>query len=309
MPKAAGRPGEPGWYRRLSEEIRRRFGERLYKVTIAAGLTCPTRDGRLGTGGCTFCDPFGSGPERDTTLPIEQQIEVRRRGRAGRFIAYLQAYTNTYCSPAELDPILARASSHPDAAAIVVGTRPDCVPDPILDVLQEWSRRKPLWVEYGLQSAHLRTLLAIRRGHTLAEFIDACRRTQARGIEVVAHIILGLPGETNEEMIETARFLSALRVDGVKIHMLHIVRGSQMAADYARGEITLFTRDEYVAAACDVLEHLDARITIHRLTGERAGDSLVAPEWVQGKSDVLRLIEQELIRRESWQGKQARLGL
>lgn len=296
-------------YRRLSEYLRDQFGERLSKVTINAGMTCPTRDGLLGTVGCTFCDPFGSGPERDYRVPIGEQIRLRRRGRPGRFIAYLQAFTNTYCPPGQLDDILSQIAGEVGVAVISVGTRPDCVPDDILDILAKWGQRTRLWVEYGLQSAHLRTLMTVQRGHTLAEFIDACTRSRARRIPVVAHVILGLPGEGIEEMIETARILTALHVDGVKIHMLHIVRGSPMEKAYERGEIRLLTREEYVSAVCSFLEHLASDITIHRLTGERRDPFLVAPDWVREKSVVLAMIERELERRDGWQGKHSKLGV
>ncbi|MBI2840940.1 MAG: TIGR01212 family radical SAM protein [Acidobacteria bacterium] len=303
-------PSHPPRYRRLSDELKRRFGERLSKVTINAKMTCPTRDGVLGRGGCTFCDPFGSGPETGASLPIEEQIRRRRRAsRPGRYIAYLQAFTNTYCAPSELDSILGRVASQEGVAAIVVGTRPDCVPDPILDLLETWASRIPLWVELGLQSANLRTLREIKRGHTLAEFIDACVRSHARKLMTVAHVILGLPGEGREEWIETARILTALRVGGVKIHMLHIVRGAPLEKAYERGEITLLSREEYVAAVCDFLENLDPDIVIHRLTGERGEPFLVGPQWVREKSTVLQMIREELERRDSWQGKFARLGL
>ncbi len=293
--------GDNPRYRKFSDWVRHEFGERLNKVTIDAGMTCPTRDGRLGTTGCAFCDPSGSGPGRGVGLTIEAQIDARRR--PGRFIAYLQAFSNTYCSAEELDGILARVVSARDVAAIAIGTRPDCVPQAVLDVLEKWAGRLPLWVEYGLQSAHLRTLQAINRGHTLADFIDACLRTHERRLKVVAHVILGLPGEGSGEWIETARVLTALRIDGVKIHMLHIVRGAPLAESYERGEIELLHRDQYVAAVCDFLEHLDPTIVIHRLTGERRRPELLAPDWVTEKSTVLKMIDEELERRGSRQGK------
>jgi len=287
-------------YRRLSDEIRREFGERLPKVAIDAGMTCPNRDGRLGVGGCSYCDPDGSGPGRGEPRTIEEQIGERRP--AGRFIAYLQSFSNTYGPPERLDEILGRVASIDGVAAVAIGTRPDCVPEPTLDVIERWAQRLPVWVEYGLQSAHLRTLQAIRRGHTPADFVDAFIRTRARHIRVVAHVILGLPGEDLDDMIETARFLSALKVDGVKIHMLHVVRGSALQEAYEQGEIRLFTREQYVEAVCDFLEHLDESIIVHRLTGERPRPVLIAPDWVREKGEVLRMIEAELERRDSRQG-------
>ncbi len=199
--------------------------------------------------------------------------------------------------------MLARVSAGAGVAAIAIGTRPDCVPEETLRVVARWAEGRKIWMEYGLQSAHLRTLLAIQRGHTLADFSDACIRTRAHGLDVVAHVILGLPGETRDDMNETARTLTAHRVSGVKIHMLNIVRGSKMAEAYERGEIKLLTCEQYVDAVCDFLERLDESITIHRLTGEHPPWELIAPQWVLDKSRVLRMIDEELARRDSWQGR------
>jgi uncharacterized protein len=295
-------------YNSFSDELKRKFGCRVQRISVDAGFSCPNRDGLLDTEGCIFCSGSGSGAysiRRD--LPVAGQIEdgkeiMRRKYRAQRFIAYFQAYSNTYATVDQLRPLYSEALSVPDVVGLIVATRPDCVPEDVLDYLQELSRRTYLWLELGVQSIHDRTLTFINRRHDHARSVDAIQRATSRGIRVCAHVILGLPGETREEMLATAGELNRHGVAGVKLHLLHVMKGTRLAEMYGRGEVHVLDRDEYAGLVCDFLERLDPRILIHRLTGDGGHDSLVAPLWSLKKFEVLNLIDIELERRGTRQG-------
>ncbi len=296
-------------YRAFSDHLKELFGEKVYRVTLDAGFTCPNRDGLLTYGGCTFCDERGSGPRAyDATVAIREQLQqgmeaMRRRYKAQKFIAYFQAFTNTYAPPEVLDKIYSQVTDHEDVVGISVGTRPDCVPEPVLDVLEKYAERFYFWVEYGIQSAHFKTLKMINRAHGLSHFIDAVLRTKKRkGIRICIHVILGLPGESREEMMETAKIIAALGLDGIKIHLLHILKGTAMAKQYARGELRVLELEEYVDLVCEFLEYLPPQMLIHRLTGEGPRDIHIAPDWALDKARVLARIDQELERRQTYQG-------
>jgi radical SAM protein (TIGR01212 family) len=222
---------------------------------------------------------------------------MRRRYGAERFIAYFQAFTNTYAPLDTLKRLYAEATGFPDVVGLSIGTRPDCVPDEVLDLIASFVPRFDAWVEYGLQSAHDSTLRAIKRGHTVAQFTDAVVRARLRGIKVCAHVILGLPGETRAMMLDTACFIASFPVNGVKIHLLHVLKESPLEALYRDGRITLLSQAEYVSLVCDFLELLPPAMIVHRLTGEAPREILVAPEWALGKHAVLRAIRAELERR------------
>ena len=295
-------------YYRYSRYLKERFGRRIFRVPLDAGFTCPTRDGSISTGGCLYCGPRGSAaPSAERVLTIREQMirgmEIaRRRYRAQGFIAYFQAFTNTYGPPAYCAGVFAEAVDHDGVVGLSIGTRPDCVPDEMLDVVSSFASRCDTWIEYGLQSAHDSTLRFLRRGHTAEAFADAVRRTRARGIKVCAHVILGLPGEDRRMMLGTARFLAGLPVDGVKIHLLHVLRGSALEMMFRKGGIRLLARDDYVPLVCDFLELLPPGVVIQRLTGEAPRGELVAPLWALDKAGILRAINAELEMRDSRQG-------
>ncbi|MEJ5358080.1 MAG: TIGR01212 family radical SAM protein [Desulfobacterales bacterium] len=295
-------------YRDLNSYLRARFGCRVQKITLDAGLTCPNRDGTKGTGGCIYCNARGSGTGAHARgLAIREQLEagraaVARRYGAERFIAYFQSFSNTYAPLARLRALYEEAASAPGVVALFIGTRPDCVTEEVLDLLAEFSRRLLVWVEYGLQTANEKTLAAIRRGHGVEEFLAATAAARARGIPVCAHIILGLPGETREDARRTARFLGRAEVEGVKIHSLYIVRGTALEELYRRGAYRPLSREEYAAWAADVIERLPPGVVIQRLTGDPHPAELVAPAWSLDKAAVLAAIRGELERRDSRQG-------
>lgn len=295
-------------YNAFSDELKRLFGCRVQRISVDAGFSCPNRDGALDSEGCIFCGGHGSGSHGITrTLTVADQIEdgkeiMRRKYKARRFLAYLQAFSNTHAPLDFLGRLYAEALSVPDVAGLIIATRPDCLSEGVLDLLSEVNRETYLWLELGLQSMHDRTLLRINRRHDHACSVDAIQRSNDRGLRVCAHAILGLPGETREEMLAMAGELNRLGVAGVKLHLLHVMKGTRLAEMYARGEVLLLERDEYAGLVCDFLELLDPRILIHRLTGDGGHDNLVAPLWSLKKFEVLNLIDAELERRGTRQG-------
>jgi radical SAM protein (TIGR01212 family) len=286
------------------------FGARVAKLPIDAGFTCPNRDGTRGTGGCSYCDGRGSrlrqaGPLPSVTEQLAAGAERYRRHGAGKFIPYFQTFTNTHAPPDRLRALYDEAAAFPDAVGLAVGTRPDCVPDPVLDLLAGYAPRLAVFVEFGLQTAHPATLARIGRGHTWEESVDAVRRAAGRGLLVVAHLILGLPGESPAMMRETARAIAALPVASVKIHLLLALAGTRLGDAWRRGEVPLPALPEYAGWVADVLELLPAEVSLQRLTADGYRDVLLAPGWAGNKLAVLNAIERELARRDSWQGKHA----
>jgi radical SAM protein (TIGR01212 family) len=294
-------------YNQFSEELKRVFGCRVHRISVDAGFSCPNRDGSVGSGGCIFCSDQGSGSfgiarGENIADQLEHGKEVMvRKYKAKKFLAYFQPYTNTYASTATLSNLYDAALAVSDIVGLIVGTRPDCLPAEIMDLLAEYGRRTWFWLELGMQSPLDRTLRAIRRGHDSAVFLDAAREVKRRGILLSVHVILGLPGESRAEMLSGAALLNELGVDAVKIHLLHVSRGTALAELYEKGEIGLLEKDEYVGLVCDFLERLDPRIFIQRLTGD-GGRDLVAPLWSAAKFEVLNAIDDELARRDSRQG-------
>lgn len=295
-------------YNAFSDELKRLFGCRVQRISVDAGMTCPNRDGLLDSEGCIFCSGSGSGAysiRRD--LSVAGQIEdgkeiMRRKYKAERFMAYFQAYSNTYAPLEQLRALYAEALSVSDVVGLIVATRPDCLPDGVLGLLEVFSRRTYLWLELGVQSIHDRSLELINRRHDHASSVDAIRRAKSRGLQVCGHVILGLPGETRGEMLAMAGELNRLGVDGVKLHLLHVMKGTRLAEMYGRGEVQLLGRDEYAGLVCDFLERLDPRVLVHRLTGDGGHDNLVAPLWSLKKFEILNLIDAELERRGTRQG-------
>ncbi|NLF18155.1 MAG: TIGR01212 family radical SAM protein [Lentisphaerae bacterium] len=296
-------------YTDLNTYLRGLFGCRVQKITVDAGLTCPNRDGTVGTGGCIYCNARGSGTGAyGRGLSITAQLEqgkaaMSRRYGARRFIAYFQAFSNTYAPLERLKALYDEALAVEDVVGLFIGTRPDCVSEPVLDLLQDYSRRRLVWVEYGLQSARDATLVLIRRGHDAACFHRATAATRGRGLPVCAHVILGLPGETREDARFTAGALAAGGVDGVKIHSLYVVKGTRLESLFLRGGYRCLGREEYAELVADVLERLPARMVVQRLTGDPHPDELAAPDWCRDKPATLAAIRLALERRDTWQGR------
>lgn len=293
----------------LNYFYQKQFGARVWKISIDAGCGCPNRDGQVGRAGCVFCDPASFSPSRRQALrPVCEQIDAgvaaRRKSDPGaKFIAYFQPGTNTY---GELDRLAAayqQAIEHPDVVGLIVGTRPDCVSEPILDVLQRVAEQKWLLVEFGLQTIHDKTLARINRGHDYQAFCDAYRRSRARGLQLGVHVILGLPGESRGDMLATAEALATLELHSVKPHNLYAVRGTVLGEDVAAGRVTLLDREEYVSTLVDFLERLPGHFVIDRLCGDAPREYLIAPDWCLNKSAVREAVEAEFRRRGSWQGK------
>lgn len=271
-------------------------------------MTCPNRDGTLGTGGCIFCSAGGSGDfAGDRRESITQQIEHGIQGltkfHADGYIAYFQAYTNTYAPVSYLRRVYEEAVSHPLVEAVSIATRPDCLSDETVSLLAEFNQRKPVWVELGLQTMHERTAEYIRRGYPLACFEDAVSRLRDHGLDVIVHTILGLPGESREDMIQTIHYLNQKDIQGVKLQLLHILEGTDLADDYRSGVFRAMTQEEYVDTVADCVANLSDTIVIHRLTGDGPKDILIAPLWSTRKMQVLNQIHHKLKEQDIWQGK------
>ena len=296
-------------YRCLSTYLQERFGGKVRSLALDAGFTCPNVDGTLTTGGCVYCDNRSFSPNRrlpraTVAAQIERGIAIlSQRYRADRFVAYFQAGTNTHGPLDKLRRLWDEALAHPLVVALAVGTRPDSVPEPVLDLLEDCARERPVFLELGLQTIHDRSLDWMNRGHHADAFFDAVARCRGRNLHLCAHVILGLPGESHADMLATARAVAGLPLHAVKIHNLYVVRGTPLETQYRQGEVTLPGRDEYVAVVCDFLELLPPDMVIHRLSGEAPGDYLVAPDWCRDKPALLRAIDGELARRDSRQGR------
>lgn len=296
-------------YRSLDFDLKERYGEKVYKVSLNGGMTCPNRDGTLGSRGCIFCSAGGSGdfagnPAHSITEQIEEQkLGILRKFPAKHFIAYFQAYTNTYAPVDYLRRIFTEAVSHPDIVGLSIGTRPDCLPEDVLELLTELNQICPVTVELGLQTIHEHTAKLIRRGYELPCFDEAVNNLRERGLEVVVHTILGLPHETREDIFATISYLNHMDIQGIKLQLLHILRGTDLADYYAKTNFHVLGQEEYVKLVVDCLERLSPEITVHRLTGDGAKELLIAPLWSQHKRGVLNEIHHEMKVRRTWQGR------
>ncbi len=294
-------------YSSFNRYLRQRFGCRVHKVTLHAGFTCPNRDGKVARGGCTFCNNAGFSPNlRVGAAEVRDQLArgiVAQTPKARKFIAYFQAYTNTYGAVNYLRSLYDEVWNFPEVVGMSVGTRPDCVDERIIDLIAGYTKHGEVWIEYGLQSVFDKTLESVNRGHTYRQFLDAIEMTRDRGLKICVHTILGLPGEDRGMMLETHRRLADLPIDGIKIHLLHIMRNTVMAMQYAMGQIRLLSREEYADLVVDVLELLPPNVVIQRMHADAPREVLVAPDWCLDKSGVLDDIRQAQLRRDSWQGK------
>jgi len=296
-------------YYRLGTFFERLFGQRVWKVSVEAGLGCPNRDGTLGTAGCRFCNPASFSPSRRRPPEtITEQIRhgaarLARRYGAGRFVAYFQPGTNTYAPLERLRACYEEALECPSVVGLIVGTRPDCVADDVLDLLARLARASWVSIELGLQSMHNRSLDWLGRGHDHDASADAVTRARQRRLHVGAHLILGLPTETRDQMIATADELSRLQIDAVKLHNLYVAPDTRLAEDYASGRLALPSRDQYVDYVVAFLEHLRPDCVIDRLSSDAPPQYLIAPEWCREKAGVRRAVEAELQHRDTWQSK------
>lgn len=316
------RPG-PAWhhhsmsakaYRLFSEHLKEHFGVRVHKISVDAGFGCPNRGGGRALSGCLFCDPDGSGAVGiDRRLSVTEQIEqgkevMIRKYHAQQFLAYFQPFSNTFAPSERLRALYDEALAVPGVVGLAVGTRPDCLDDVVLDLLADYHRQRYFWLEIGLQSCHDRTLAWLRRGHDYACFLQSYHAAKARGLRVCVHLVIGLPGESRDDLLATMAEMARLKVDGVKLHLLHVLDGTPLGEMYRQGEVGVLAQAEYVGLVVDALERLPRETLIHRLTGDGPRAALLAPLWSLNKWEVLNAIDAELARRGGVQGCLCREG-
>lgn len=283
----------PERYTSLNDYLKERFGEKVYKLALNGGVTCPNRDGKIDTRGCIFCSAGGSGDFAESCeLSVTEQIEcaklrVSRKIKTGKYIAYFQAYTNTYAPVEYLRKIFTEAIQNPCIVALSIATRPDCLPDDVLKLLSELNKIKPVWVELGLQTIHERTAQYIRRGYTLDVYDNAVKRLKNEKIDVITHVILGLPMETNEDMYRTVQYVCNGGVSGIKLQLLHVLKGTDLARDYEKGLFNVLTMQEYLNILDNCIDIIPKSVVIHRLTGDGAKKDLIAPLWSADKKRVI----------------------
>jgi uncharacterized protein len=299
---------QPKRYSTFSDELKRVFGCKVQRISVDAGFTCPNRDGVLDQHGCIYCGGHGSGSFGiQRTLTVTDQLDdgkevMKRKYRAEKYISYFQAFSNTYAPVEQLQRLFQEALAVPDIVGLIIATRPDCIQDSVLEYLEHLSSQTYLWLEVGMQSMYDQSLLFLNRCHDHRCTVDAIKRAKKRGIRVCAHIILGVPGETGEQMVAMADELNRLGVDGVKLHLLHVMKGTKLAEIYENGGVKLMGRDDYAGLVCDFLERLHPHILIHRLTGDGGHDNLIAPLWSLKKFEILNLIDAEMTRQNTRQG-------
>lgn len=292
----------------LNSHLKRKYGKKLYKLSVAGGFTCPNRDGTIGYGGCIFCSGEGSGEFAEKDGDVLQQLErakarVERKNRGGGYIAYFQAFTNTYAPAERLRKLYYEAISPPEINVLSVATRPDCIPDDTLELLAEVNRIKPVWVELGLQTVKEETVKYIRRGYGNDVFDDAVRRLKEAGIEVIVHMILGLPGESANDMVETAEYIGRSGADGIKLQLLHVLKGTDLEKEYLAGKFDCLSLSEYTDIVIECLKVLPPEMVIHRITGDGPKRELIAPEWSGDKKRVLNFMNKALRDRNVRQGE------
>ncbi|MCR4728426.1 MAG: TIGR01212 family radical SAM protein [Lachnospiraceae bacterium] len=289
-------------YPSLNSYLRKRFGTKVYKVSLNAGFTCPNRDGKVGTGGCIFCSEGGSGEFARSGTDIKEQLAEGKAFIASKlpkeekpaYIAYFQAFTNTYGPIDVMREKYFEAINDPEVVCLSIATRPDCIPQEVLELLKELNEIKPVWVELGLQTIHESTAEYIRRGYGLSVYADAVKRLSASGMEVITHVILGLPGESEDDMLETVKYVGESGAKGIKLQLLHVLKGTDLAKEYAAGKFKTLTRSEYINLLCKCIKVLPKDMIIHRLTGDGDKKLLIAPEWSADKKSVLNEISKYL---------------
>lgn len=302
-------PSDGKRYYTWNRHLRNEFGFKVFKVALDAGFDCPNRDGTVAFGGCTFCSAAGSGDfAGDRVDSIDVQFEevknkMHKKWKDGKYMAYFQAYTNTHAPLPVLKEKFEAALAQEGVIGLSIATRPDCLPDDVVEYLAELNERTYLWVELGLQTVHERTAKLINRAHDYACYVEGVQKLRKHGINVCAHIINGLPLEAKEMMIETAREVSKLDVQGIKIHLLHLLKGTPMIKQYEKGLVEFMDQDAYVQLVADQLELLPPEMVIHRITGDGPINLMIGPMWSVNKWSVLNAIDAELVHRDSWQGK------
>lgn len=301
-------------YYSANQYYRELFGEKAYKLSLDAGMTCPNRDGTLGSRGCIFCSAGGSGDFAEgSARSVSEQLDraiarISSKYSGGKYIAYFQAFTGTYAPLQKLRDTFIPVIEDARIAGLSIATRPDCLEDSKINLLRELANRKPVWVELGLQTINEGTAEYIRRGYKLPVFEDALSRLERAEIPVTVHVIVGLPGENHGDYIKCAEYLACRKISGVKIQLLHVLRGTDLAADYEAGLFKTMERDEYIKTVVDMLELLSPETVIHRLTGDGPRRTLIAPQWSTDKKNILNLINREFRIRNTYQGRKYRNG-
>lgn len=295
-------------YNSFNQHLREKFGEKVIRVSLDGGFTCPNRDGLVGKGGCIYCSARGSGDfagTKEKSIP-EQFREVKenimKKWPKAKYLAYFQAYTNTYGPVERLRELYEEALQEEGVVGLALSTRPDCLPEDVLDYLAELNERTYLWVELGLQSVHNTTLKWMKRGHTFEEFLVGLEKLRQRNIRVCTHLIYGFPGESREDMLDTAKTVSKLDIQGVKLHLLHVLKNTALGKMYLEKPFPLPSQEEYIELIADTLEILPPEMVIHRLTGDAPRQDLIAPLWSLKKWEILNAIDRELEKRNTWQG-------
>lgn len=287
-------------YKSLNEHLKERFGTKVYKIALSSGCTCPNRDGTVGVGGCIFCGESGSGDfAQDGLLPIKEQLRLAKekiasKNKGGKYIAYFQSFTNTYGSVEMLEPKFREALEDEKVVALSIATRPDCLPPDILEMLKRLNAVKPVWVELGLQTIKEETARYIRRGYPLSVYDEAVVALKENGIEVIVHVILGLPGETKEDMLATVKYVVASGVQGIKLQLLHVLKGTDLAEDYEKGLFRVMEKEEYFRVLKECLQEVPSDMVVHRLTGDGNKKTLIAPMWSADKKRVLNDLRKSL---------------
>lgn len=297
-------------YHSMDYDLKQLYGEKVYKITLNGGMTCPNRDGKIGHGGCIFCSTAGSGDfAGPATCSITKQLAMGKENLTKKrpvhsYIAYFQAFTNTYAPVEYLKQIYMEAIQDPDVQILSIATRPDCLPDDVLQLLEEINQIKPVWVELGLQTIHPQTATYIRRGYPLEVFEEAVNNLRKRNISVITHTILGLPGENEDMMLETIDYLNKMDIQGIKLQLLHILKGTDLALDYEKQPFWSPSMEEYISLLGTCIARLRPDITIHRLTGDGPKELLIAPSWTSQKRTVLNTLHRYLKEQDIWQGKE-----
>lgn len=297
-------------YHSLNYFLRNKFGEKIYKISLDGGFTCPNRDGKAGTGGCTFCSARGSGDYAGSRiLSITEQFEDRKKmmekkWKDGKYIAYFQAYTNTYAPVEVLKAKYEEALNQDNVVALSIATRPDCIDDEVLDLLEEMNKKTYLWVELGLQTINDESARNFNRGYDFKVFDETLKKLLDRRIEVVIHTIFGLPGETKEDMLKTVDYVAHSGAQGVKFHLLHLMKDTKMVDQYENGQLQLLSQEDYIDLVCKAIAMIPSEMVVHRLTGDAPRASLIGPMWSLKKWEVLNTIDKTLVDNDMWQGKE-----
>lgn len=291
-------------YKSLNQYLKERFGTKVYKIALSSGCTCPNRDGTVGVGGCIFCADTGSGDfAQSAALPMKEQIKLAKekvasKNKGGKYIAYFQSFTNTYGSVEFLEPKFLEAMEDEGVVAVSIATRPDCLPEEILDMLSRLNTIKPVWVELGLQTIHPKTAEYIRRGYPLEVYDKAVKDLHAIGVEVITHVIIGLPDETKEDMLQTVRYVVESKAEGIKLQLLHVIEGTDLAKDYEAENFNTLTMEEYLQIIKACVDLIPETMVIHRLTGDGNKRTLIAPLWSADKKSVLNELNKVLCTEE-----------